>query len=302
MDLLAIALVVLSAVMHAGWNILGKSNAGSGLAFTMAASLSACLLLTPYLIWYLFNIGWATLPNVFWGMLFISGLSQIVYLVGLIVAYKHSDVGVIYPIARALPVMMVGALTVALGYELNAQQWLGFLLITLGCVLVPVTSFRQITLGEYLNVGVFWALIAALGTTGYSVVDKQALNLLTQQTSTILNDHYSATFYLGVQFWVMGVPVLLWCIVSGSQQELQTAWMIRKSASMAGIMMASTYGLVLFAMTMTDNVSLVVALRQISIVFGLLMGVWLLAEKWYFTRGVGVLLILSGIIMSLSSA
>ncbi len=123
MDLLAIALVVLSAVMHAGWNILGKSNAGSGLAFTMAASLSACLLLTPYLIWYLFNIGWATLPNVFWGMLFISGLSQIVYLVGLIVAYKHADVGVIYPIARALPVMMVGALTVALGYELNAQQW-----------------------------------------------------------------------------------------------------------------------------------------------------------------------------------
>lgn len=195
-----------------------------------------------------------------------------------------------------------GALTVALGYELNAQQWLGFLLITLGCVLVPVTSFRQITLGEYLNVGVFWALIAAFGTTGYSVVDKQALNLLTQQTSTILNDHYSAIFYLGVQFWVMGVPVLLWCIVSGSQQELQTAWMIRKSASMAGIMMASTYGLVLFAMTMTDNVSLVVALRQISIVFGLLMGVWLLAEKWYFTRGVGVLLILSGIILSLSPA
>jgi uncharacterized membrane protein len=67
---------------------------------------------------------------------------------------------------------------------------------------------------------------------------------------------------------------------------------------MAGIMMASTYGLVLFAMTMTDNVSLVVALRQISIVFGLLMGVWLLAERWYLSRGVGVVLILCGLVLT----
>lgn len=37
MDLLAIGLVVFSAVLHAGWNILGKSNSGSGLAFTMVA-------------------------------------------------------------------------------------------------------------------------------------------------------------------------------------------------------------------------------------------------------------------------
>ena len=103
MDVLAIGLVVFSAVLHAGWNILGKSHAGSGVAFTMAASLSACLLLTPYLIWYLVTVGWATLPMAFWGLLLISGLAQMVYLVGLIVAYKHADVGVIYPIARAPP-------------------------------------------------------------------------------------------------------------------------------------------------------------------------------------------------------
>ncbi len=35
MDVLAIGLVVFSAVLHAGWNILGKSHAGSGVAFTM---------------------------------------------------------------------------------------------------------------------------------------------------------------------------------------------------------------------------------------------------------------------------
>ncbi|MBY8257877.1 multidrug transporter [Vibrio fluvialis] len=302
MDVLAIGLVVFSAVLHAGWNILGKSHAGSGVAFTMAASLSACLLLTPYLIWYLVTVGWATLPMAFWGLLLISGLAQMVYLVGLIVAYKHADVGVIYPIARALPVMMVGALSMLLGHTLTQFQWLGFVLITLGGMLVPLTRYRQFTPRSYFNVGVLWALVAALGTTGYSVIDKEALLLLTQAAGEALGNSYSAIFYLGVQFWAMVLPVILWCVVTGNRQELQRAWKIRKAASMAGVMMASTYGLVLFAMTMTDNVSLVVALRQISIVMGLLMGVWFLAEKWHYTRGAGVVLILSGIVLTLGKA
>ncbi|MEF1256596.1 EamA family transporter [Vibrio sp. M260112] len=224
MDLLAIGLVVFSAVLHAGWNILGKSNSGSGLAFTMAASFSACAILTPYLIWYLATIGWTSLPSEFWGLLFISGISQMVYLVG---------------------------------------------------------------------------LIAAIGTTGYSVVDKEALSLLTEQASEILSDHYSAIFYLGVQFWAIGIPALVWCLVTGKSGEIKTAWQIRKTASMAGVMMASTYGLVLFAMTMTDNVSLVVALRQISIVFGLFMGIYFLGEKWCLTRSVGITLMITGLIHAL---
>ncbi len=225
-----------------------------------------------------------------------------VYLVGLIVAYKHADVGVIYPIARALPVMMVGALSMWLGHTLTQFQWLGFVLITLGCMLVPLTGFRQFTPRSYFNVGVLWALVAALGTTGYSVIDKEALLLLTQAAGEVLGNSYSAIFYLGVQFWAMVLPVILWCVVTGNHKELQRAWQIRKAASMAGVMMASTYGLVLFAMTMTDNVSLVVALRQISIVMGLFMGVWFLAEKWHYTRGAGVVLILSGIVLTLGKA
>lgn len=299
MDLVAIVLVVISAVLHAGWNILGKSNSGSGLAFTMAASFAACILLTPYLVWYLSSMGWGALPSEFWVLVFISGIAQIVYLAGLIVAYKHADVGVIYPIARALPVMLVGGVGVVLGQELTTQQWLGFVAITFGCVLVPVQGFRQISIKAYLNIGVFWALIAAIGTTGYSVIDKEALTLLTSQAGHILSDQYSAIFYLGVQFWAIALPTLIWCLASGRRQELATAWAIRKSASLAGIMMAVTYGLVLFAMTMTDNVSLVVALRQISIIFGLLMGIYFLAEKWYATRASGVVLIIFGLINAL---
>jgi uncharacterized membrane protein len=67
---------------------------------------------------------------------------------------------------------------------------------------------------------------------------------------------------------------------------------------MAGIMMATTYGLVLYAMTMTENVSYVVALRQLSIVFGMIFGVILLGERFALTRSLGTFLIFVGLVLT----
>ncbi|MFA0521367.1 multidrug transporter, partial [Vibrio sp. 10N.222.55.E8] len=89
----------------------------------------------------------------------------------------------------------------------------------------------------------------------------------------------TAIFYLGIQFWAIVLPLSLWLLVSNQRIEFHNAWLLRKRATLAGIMMALTYGLVLFAMTMTENVSLVVALRQVSIIFGVVMGICLLKEK-----------------------
>ncbi len=300
MEHLAIMLVVISAVLHAGWNLLGKRYSGSGISFALAASLAASFILLPYLLWYLTVIGFERLPKEFWQLLLLSGFCQIVYMVGLVYAYKHADIGVIYPIARALPVLIVGAANLLLGFPLTLMQWCGFALITLGCVFVPLTSFTQVTFKAYWNWGVFWALVAAVGTAGYSIIDKQALSLLSQAAYSLLNDKQSAVFYLGAQFWAMGLPILFWCLLTNNKQEIIKAWHMRKNGSLAGIMMATTYGLVLSAMTMTDNVSLVVALRQISIVFGLLMGVWFLKERWFATRSLSVITILLGLFLSLA--
>lgn len=62
-------------------------------------------------------------------------------------------------------------------------------------------------------------------------------------------------------------------------------------------MMSTTYGLVLYAMTMTENVSYVVALRQVSIVIGMVFGVFFLSEKLMPTRVLGSGLILLGLIL-----
>ena len=300
MEFSAIIIVIISALLHAGWNVLGKSNQGSGSSFFLASGFTAAAILTPYLIWYVYSVGFANITIPFWQLLFLSGICQIIYLIGLGVAYKQADIGVIYPMARALPVLMVGLGTVLIGYELSLNQWLGFALITLGCLFVPLKQFSELRFKAYLNLGVLWALIAAIGTTGYSIIDKEALLLLDPLSTPSITNKHTAIFYLGIQFWAIVLPLSLWLLVSNQRIEFHNAWVLRKRATLAGIMMASTYGLVLFAMTMTENVSLVVALRQVSIIFGVVMGIYFLKEKWHATRGVGVFLIIAGLVISLT--
>ncbi|MCG9568940.1 EamA family transporter [Vibrio chagasii] len=299
MEFSAIIIVIISALLHAGWNVLGKSNQGSGSSFFLASGFAAAAILTPYLIWYVDNVGFANISLPFWQLVLLSGICQIIYLIGLGIAYKQADIGVIYPMARALPVLMVGLGTVLIGYELSLNQWIGFALITLGCLFVPLKQFSDLRLKAYLNLGVLWALIAAIGTTGYSIIDKEALLLLEPLSTSNITNKHTAIFYLGIQFWAIVIPLSIWLLVTNQRVEFNNAWILRKKATVAGIMMASTYGLVLFAMTMTENVSLVVALRQVSIIFGVVMGIYFLKEKWHMTRGVGVVLIFIGLVTSL---
>lgn len=66
---------------------------------------------------------------------------------------------------------------------------------------------------------------------------------------------------------------------------------------MTGLMMTCTYGLVLMAMAMTDEVSYVVALRQLSIPVGVLMGVLWLKEPASTAKTLGTLVMLAGLVM-----
>lgn len=298
MSIWAICLVVVSALLHAGWNLLSKRNTASGPAFFLASGGSAALLLTPYIVWYSHLVGLGSFPAQFWLLLGASSAAQVIYLLGLGFAYKHADIGLVYPIARSLPVLMVGLGSVLLGYSLSLAGWLGFGLITLGCLFVPIESFRQFKLKHYKNLGVLFALIAAIGTAGYSLVDKEALLVIHQNVSHLVPDRESAVFYLGIQFWTMALFIAFYLVLSGKREEFKQAWSVRRTAIAAGVMMSTTYGLVLYAMTMSENVSYVVALRQLSIVFGLVFGVAWLGEKWRLTRGIGTLFILCGLIMS----
>ena len=81
MSVWAMFLVVISAFLHAGWNLLSKSNKASGPAFFLASSSAAALLLTPYIIWYIDQVGVSAFPHAFWWILLASGIAQMLSLI-----------------------------------------------------------------------------------------------------------------------------------------------------------------------------------------------------------------------------
>ncbi|OAN16938.1 hypothetical protein A3K86_08350 [Photobacterium jeanii] len=289
MSIFAFVLVVISAVIHASWNLLGKSSASSPAFFAMSCVGVGGLML-PLLGYVVMTI--PELSSRFWWLLVVSGFFQMVYMAALALAYKHADVGVVYPIARALPVMMVAGITAGLGQSLPWIAWGGMLVVTLGCLLVPLVTFRQWHWRAYTQQGCLWALLAAIGTAGYSVIDKQAVDMLAVAGVPAA---VAAVFYLGAQFLAAGGWLMLLYLPRSRRSELRQAWQLRRRALLTGGMMGGTYALVLLAMQYADNVSYVVALRQLSIPVGVIFGIWWLKEPSHRPRLVGASLVCLGL-------
>lgn len=270
---LPIALIVVSAVLHAGWNLLGKRGEPS-LAFFARAMAAGSMLYAPLLFWGPSPLG---LPDVFWGWLIATGACQALYMGGLAWAYARGEVSLLYPLARALPVLLVPA--VALPWlttsTLNGGDILGMALIAASALVMPLPHWRAFRLSRYLTPALGFVLLAAVGTTGYSVIDKHALGLMTAHGYTPLQAglHYMVLQAMTTWLW-------MWPLVRALPNERHAARRLHRSpaarrAWLTGAMILGTYGLVLIAMSTSADVSHVVALRQLSIPLGVLAaGYW----------------------------
>ncbi|KEQ18615.1 EamA family transporter [Endozoicomonas numazuensis] len=298
MDNLAIFLVFISSFMHAGWNCLGKKVRPSGASFTLSAILGM-LAFVPLLLFY---IDWLSeISQEIWLLVLLSGFFQAVYFLGLGQSYRFGDMSLMYPVSRALPVLLVPPVIALLGWgtELSTMKWLAFCLIVSGCIILPLWHWSDFRWSHYLNPASAFAMIAALGITGYSVVDSHTLMLMRALWPVEGVAFKSALLYLVLQ----AVATCLWLMLFSMpfrRQRREIARLFedhRGALFFTGVAMFATYSIVLAAMAFSDNVSLIVALRQISIPVGVLMGVFLLGERASSQKWCGVGFIVTGLIL-----
>ena len=298
MTLPAVILLIFSAGLHATWNLVSKRESPS-VAFMLVMVFLGSLCLLPVLFW---SHG---LPPAFSGLIWVylalTGASQALYYVGLAGAYRHGDLSVTYPLARATPVLFVALLTWLLGRgaPLSGLAILGMLLVVGGCLTIPVRRFSEFRWRNYWNLACLMALLAACGTAGYSLLDSQALALLRSaagETSgiSVLPVVYSLLEGLSTSLWL----ALIVAIRPSERQALRKIDHSRLTqAAVAGIFMVLAYTLVLFAMTFVTNVSYVVAFRQLSIPLGAMLGVLVLKEPPYLPKLVGLIVTFVGLIL-----
>ncbi len=296
MSTVALILVFLSAFIHAGWNLLSKRQHPSA-AFFLVASLVGGAVLAPVLIPYHTTI--LLIPGRIWAFLFASGFFLALYFISLAGAYRAGDMSVAYPLARSSPVIVVAVVTLILGRgdQVSTTCVGGIILIVTGCFLIPLSRFGDFRLMNYLNPTCGLALLAAIGTAGYSIVDDEALRQLRAQSTighTQTSLVYAALLALSGSIWLFLFVMLRRRGRSSLGQVLRTK---KRHAALAGIAIYVTYALILISLAFVNNVSYVVGFRQLSIPLGAILGVVILKEVPHGPKIAGVIVMFVGLIL-----
>ncbi len=298
MSSIAIVLLIVSAVTHAGWNLLSKQRKPSA-SFFLVSNVVGIVALFPFLIIYKINL--SDFPSEVWALLVITGFFMAVYFSSLAGAYRSGDMSIAYPLVRSSPIIVVTVVTLILGRtdQVGVQCILGIVLVVGGCFLIPMQRFSDIRLKNYLNATCMLALVAAFGTAGYSMVDNEALRQLRNALGDRLNTVSITLTYASLE----ALSSSLWLAIfvgvrrtgrSSFRQVIRTG---KSIAILTGIGIYGTYALVLISMAFVKNVSYVVAFRQLSIPLGVCFGILILREPLYKPKLVGVGVMLIGLIL-----
>jgi len=295
MTITAAVLVIISAIMHASWNIFSKSHSPT-IDFFQLATLGTLFWFSP--IFLLTSDLLAGMSLELWGILFVAGLFQAMYYTGLAGAYAHGALSIAYPLARSLPLLFVTAMTFAAGRggDLSLLAILGICAIVAGAIILPMNDFKDFSLKNYFNTSCGFAVLAAAGTAGYSFVDDIGMNMI-KHIPNQADSWMRAFLYLVLEclFTVFWLQLILIFTKASTAKFRQNQWDSIKPALLAGLAIGATYGIILLAMTHAKNISYVVGLRQLSIPLGTIMGLLILKEKSSWPRIIGVIILFTGL-------
>lgn len=299
---LAFVLILLSAGLHATWNMIAKKE-GASLAFYATLGLVGALWSSG--VRFFTPLHYAAQPLAFYGWLVGMLASEMCYAVGLKLSYRSLDMSTAYPMMRSIPLLLLAGITATFGFgkPLSAHAFAGMAMVFVGCLLIPLRKFADFRPSRYFDRSFVYILVVALGTTGYTLCDSQAQRVMLDAATAggidVSKPMIALTYY---SFRAITLCSLLWIVVlCGRETRAEVAAIFGKRdwlPLVAGLCSSLTYVLVLVAMNFVSNVSYVQAFRQIGLIFGLLEGVFILKERCTMPKVAGLALIVAGLAVS----
>jgi len=280
MTILALCLVLLAALTHASWNIYAKVAAESR-HFVWLFSAGSVLIYGPVVIAVLV-VERPVFELRHWLALAATSVLHLLYSLSLQTGYRHSDLSVVYPIARGTgPLLSFIGAGLLLGEALTAQAVAGLLLIVGGILLVAglIGQHRRAP-----GIGVFYGLLTGALIAAYTLNDGWAVKVLL--ISPFLVD------FTGNLFRMLVLAPRAWRDRSRLAIEART---YRKPVIVVSVLGPLGYILVLFAMRLAP-ISHVAPARELSTLVGAWFGSRLLREDSGPWRIAGAALIVAGVI------
>lgn len=272
---LDIVLIMLgAALLHAAWNAIIKGGGNAlfeAVLKTLGGGVAVCCVL-PFL----------PLPDPrSLPYLAASCTLHLGYYTFLGLSYRNVDMSIAYSIMRGTaPLLTSLALVLALGVPLSAGGWLGVTLLSAGILTLSADALRQ---GRLAWRGCCAALANALVIMCYTLADGYGGRASLHPVS------YTCWLFLFNAF-----PMTL--IVSWRYRGEFVAYVRRRwrFGLLGGVCSLGSYGIAIWAMTKAP-IAMVAALRESSVIFGMLLAVFILKEKVTFSRALAVLLVAAGV-------
>lgn len=269
MSVTDLALVLVSALLHAIWSVSIKQS-GDPLCFNLLQTWSGSLLLAvaaPFIPWH-------AIPAPVWGFVLLAGPTHALYLYWMSRAYEHGDLSLVYPIARSTPAFLPPFAVLWFGEELHPLGALGIFVVVGGIWLVHLELGAH---RPYAQTATRFAVLTLFATVVYSLVDKAAMAQLGASewpgpvpraiAYSLLLQVAHALAFAPLFFRARSVAALR----AAARTQLGTA-------SAAALISFVGYALILRAFE-TSFASYVVAVRQSSVLFAVALGALWLRER-----------------------
>ena len=276
MDSFVFAAVLLAALCHAGWNTAIKRGLDP-LATTVLISMGAAL------------VGLAALPftglpeNAAWPYVIASVAIHLVYFAALIESYTAGDLSLVYPIARGTAPLMTASITALIGEHLTLPGWLGIGVLAAGVLLLALRGSRDLENLDRRAIG--FAFVTAMTICFYTVVDGIGAR-----------HAGSAHAYTAAMFAGIGIVMVFYAGNLRGKRALVLMTRHWRIGLAAGAMQFISYGIAIWAMTVAP-IALVGALRETSVLFGVILAVTFLNEPIHIPRVIAALMVVAGLVL-----
>lgn len=274
MNILTVGLVLLSAVVHAVRNLLTK-KAVDKQVFVWWYELFALVLYFPFFVYFLYQEG-IRVPFALYPSL-ASGFVHFLYWFFLSKSYEEGDLSRVYPIMRSSPALVLVFSVLILREKVSPLGVLGISAVVAGLLTINMRKMTLSNLFPSLNSmaedeSTRYAFLTLLTVTAYSLIDKWGVDL----AHPIIH-HYLFMFF-GFSFFT---PYILY---SKERSRIRNEWKTSRNIIFVNsLFVVLSYSLILISYTI-EKVSYVVGLRQLSVVFAVLLGGYVLGEEQKMVR------------------
>lgn len=276
MSISVLALVLAAALFHATWNIIVKGGANK-LYETAINALGGGIAVA-------FALPFVPFPDKSsWILLLLSCGCHFLYYLAMVQAYKVADLSVAYPIMRGTAPVLTAIVLALFGVPLNIYGWGGLLLLSAGIFSLAWEQKR--TKGGSL-LGLLYSLRVSFAIMGYTLADGFG--------ARASGDSLSYTCWLFL-FNMLPIHILIF-----ARQGRDYITYLKKRAAIGitgGFCGVASYGIAIWAMTVAP-IALVAALRETSVIFGMIMAVIFLGEKLVPLRVLAIFLVLGGAMLA----